>query len=272
MQNITLKSKYDGRISVEAEIITPDNFSGKDAKEIGDMSVFMGNKTVKLKDIFEVLTTKVVAYGNRRFPTMSVENSSENSPEDAEIIIKGNTDRIKRIGEGMTSGRIVIEGDVDMHCGAMMRGGEIIIKGDADSWAGREMSGGELVIEGDAKNYIGGAYRGETYGMTGGKITVKGNVGAYLGEKMKDGEIVVEGDADMIPGMEMLGGKMIIKGDAIMPGGEMKGGTVIVMGKVTDRMPTFKMDGMEILEGIEFNRYTGDLSVRRAKGILYMRG
>ena len=257
MQNITLKSKYDGRISVEAEVITPDNFSGKDAKEIGEMDLFMGNKTVKLKDIFEV---------------ESSENSSENSPKDTEIIIKGNTDRIKRIGEGMTSGKIVIEGDVDMHCGAMMRGGEIIIKGDADSWAGREMSGGELVIEGDAKNYIGGAYRGETYGMTGGKITVKGNAGAYLGEKMKDGEIVVEGDADMIPGMEMLGGKIIIKRDAIMPGGEMKGGTVIVMGKVTDRMPTFKMDGMEIIEGTEFNRYAGDLSVRRAKGILYMRG
>ncbi|VUT25285.1 MAG: Formylmethanofuran dehydrogenase subunit C [Candidatus Methanolliviera sp. GoM_asphalt] len=255
MQNITLKSKYDGRISVEAEIITPDNFSGKDAKEIGEMDLFMGNKTVKLKDIFEV----------------SVEGSSEN-PEDTEIIIKGNTDRIKRIGEGMTSGKIVIEGDVDMHCGAMMRGGKIIVKGDADSWAGREMSGGELLIEGDAKNYIGGAYRGETYGMTGGKITVKGNVGAYLGEKMKDGEIVVEGDADMISGMEMLGGKIIIKGDAIMPGGEMKGGTVIVMGEVTDRMPTFKMDGMEIIEGIEFNRYTGDLSVRRAKGVLYMKG
>jgi len=41
----------------------------------------------------------------------------------------------------MNAGRIVIEGDIGMHCGNFMSAGEIIIKGNADAWLGREMRG-----------------------------------------------------------------------------------------------------------------------------------
>lgn len=254
MKVITLNLKYDGSIPVEAETITPDIFSDKSKEEIEELSLYLGNKVVKLREIFDV----------------SVEGSSTGI-DDVKIIIKGNAYRIKRIGEGMTGGEILVEGNVDMRCGSTMRGGKITIKGNADSWTGQEMVGGEIIIEGDAGNYIGSGYRGALNGMSGGKITIKGNAGLYLGEKMNGGEIVVEKDADMLAGLEMSGGKITIKGNAIMPGGEMTGGDIIVMGTVIDRLPTFKYLGKEIIDNADFEKYVGDLAMRRAKGSLYIK-
>jgi len=255
MKLITLNLKYGGRIPVESEAITPDNFSEKNKEEIEELDLYLGNKVVKLREIFDV----------------SVEGDNTSKIDETKIIIKGNADRIKRIGEGMTGGEIIVEGSVDMHCGSMMHGGKITIKGNADSWTGREMAGGEIIIEGNAGDYIGSAYRGALSGMIGGKITIKGNVGLYLGEKMEGGDIIVEGDADMLAGLEMSGGKITIKGDAIMPGGEMTAGEVIVMGNVIDRLPTFKYVGRETKENAILEKYAGDLSVRRAKGSLYIK-
>jgi len=255
MKEIILNLKYDESIPVEAEAITPDNFSNKTKEEIEELDLYLGNKVVKLRDIFDV----------------SVDGDKTAKIDETRIIIKGNAYRIKRIGEGMTEGEIVVEGSVDMRCGAMMQGGRITVKGNADSWTGQEMAGGEIIIEGDAEDYVGSAYRGALSGMSGGKITIKGNVGLYLGEKMSGGEIIVEGDADMLAGLEMTGGMITIKGDAIMPGGEMTGGEVVVMGDVIDRLPTFKYVGIETKENAILEKYAGDLSVRRAKGSLYIK-
>jgi formylmethanofuran dehydrogenase subunit C len=249
---IALRLKESISIPIEAETITPDNFDGKNKDEISSLSVWYGNKEEKIGSMFDI----------------SIE---DHGGDDVKIVL-GDVPRVKRIGERMSNGEIVINGDVDMHCGAFMSGGRIEVKGNADSWAGREMSGGELIIEGNAGHYLGGAYRGEMKGMTGGKIMVKGNAGDYVGDHLTVGEIEINGNAGILAGLHMEGGRITIGDDATMPGGEMRNGEIIVKGNVFERLPSFRYEGTEELDGVGFDKYIGDLAPEgKGKGILYIK-
>ncbi|MEA3295466.1 MAG: formylmethanofuran dehydrogenase subunit C [Euryarchaeota archaeon] len=243
MQKVTLVPKEQFKISIEAETITPDNFAGKSAQDIGAMIAYEGNAPRPLLELFDI----------------KVDGSADAA--DVKIEINGNVARVKRIGEGMSAGEIVINGDVDMRCGALMRGGSITIKGYADSWVGREMRGGEITVKGNAGFYVGAGYRGEPCGMTGGKITVFGNARDYVGEHLCGGEIIIKGNAGILPGISNKGGKIIIEGDTAMPGSEMTKGTIIVKGTVTEMMPVYQNEGIETIDGVEYTKYVGDVVV-----------
>ncbi|MDI6889103.1 MAG: formylmethanofuran dehydrogenase subunit C [Methanocellales archaeon] len=247
---VTLTPKKDFKVPVEAETIKPDNFAGKNKSEIESIALWHGNKEVKLGSLFDVKVEGV-------------------NKEETKIVIEGDASRIKRIGEGMTSGEIMINGNVDMHCGAMMSGGKIIVKGDSDAWAGREMIGGELVVEGNAGNYLGAGYWGAEKGMGGGMIRVHGDAGDYVGGHMGDGEIIVKGSAGLLPGLDMSGGKITIEGNTTLPGGEMKNGMMVIKGKVLEMLPSFRFEGEEIVDSLKLKKFTGDL-VRRGSGTLYV--
>ncbi len=236
MQTVTIKPKKEIKISVEAENISPDKFAGKSEKEIHALEAWMGNQKTTLGDIFSI----------------KVEGSG--AAADTKIVMEGDFSRVKRIGEGMTAGLIMIKGNVDMHLGAKMSGGKITVSGNADSWAGREMKGGEIIIEGDAGYYVGAGYRGETCGMRGGRITVMGNALNYVGEHMCGGEIVVNGNAGILPGLSNNGGKIVIGGSTSMAGSEMAKGTIIVNGTVEEMMPVFKLEGTEAVDGISYRK------------------
>ncbi|HIH36547.1 MAG TPA: formylmethanofuran dehydrogenase subunit C [Methanocellales archaeon] len=250
---VKLTPKEAFNIPVEAEIIKPDNFAGKGKSEIESIIVWHGNKEVMLGSLFDV----------------EVEGVDDKDKKKIKILIEGDASRIKRIGERMTSGEIVINGSVDMHCGALMSGGKIIINGDADAWAGREMRGGEIVVEGNAGNYLGAGYWGAEKGMRGGLVRVKGSAGNYVGEHMRGGEIIIGGSVGLLPGLNMSGGKITIEGDAVLPGGEMKSGTLVVKGKVLEMLPSFRFEGTEVLDSIELKKFTGDLT-RGGSGTLYV--
>lgn len=252
MATVTLIPKNANTISVEAENITPDNFAGRRADDIKAIPIWRGNKKITLGELFEVSVDGIA------------------SAEETKIIIDGNVNRVKRIGEGMTKGEIIINGDVDMHVGAKMAGGTITVKGNAESWAGREMKGGNITIIGNAMHYVGSGYRGETCGMRGGSIIVKRNVGDFLGEHMCGGEITVHGSTGILPGISNNGGKIIIEGNTTMPGAEMNKGTIIIKGKVAEMVPAFQLDGTETLEGVEFKKYNGDVVIG-GKGVLYVK-
>jgi len=252
-QKITIKPKESFKIPVDGYIIGPDNMAGKSADDINEMETWHGNQVVNLGALFEI----------------TVDGSA--GPEDTTITLEGDFSRVKRIGSGMGNGKLIVNGDVDMHCGAVMMGGSLIVNGNADSWAGREMKGGELIIEGDAGDYVGSAYRGETVGMKGGKIIVKGNVGDYVGEHLGGGEIEVGGDAGILAGVNMIGGSITIEGNADLPGAEMTNGTVTVKGEV-EMLPSFRFEGTESVGSVELRKYTGDLAVRgTGKGTLYVK-
>ncbi len=252
MQTVTIKPKNDIKISVEAENISPDKFAGKSEKDIQSLEAYLGNQKTTLGELFSI---KVEGTG---------------AAADTKIVMEGNFSRVKRIGEGMTAGLLMIKGNVDMHLGAKMSGGKITLSGNADSWAGREMKGGELIIEGDARYYLGAGYRGETCGMRGGKITVMGNALDFLGEHMCGGEIIVKGNAGILAGISNNGGKIVIEGKTSRPGSEMAKGTIIVNGTVAEMMPVFKLEGTEAVDGVTYKKYTGDVIVG-GKGVLYVK-
>lgn len=249
MRRITLimrEEMADCRLPIEAEAICPETMS----KTI-DLSLFVGNEKKKITEVFDIRVDGEAA-----------------GPATTEIILVGDCSRVKRVGEYMTAGKIIIEGDIGMHCGDFMTGGEIEIMGHAGDWLGREMLGGKIVCHGNAANYCGSGYRGGRKGMRGGEILVEGNVGDYCAECLFGGTVRVKGNAGIHAGANMKGGRLIIEGDALMPCGDMFAGEANVFGTVTDFLATFRETGTVSFEGHTLTEFTGDLAHRNAKGIL----
>ena len=218
---IKLKLKVQPNLPVEAESINPESFAGKTAGEILEVPIWCGNSEEKVGDYFEV-TLKKTAKG-----------------ELPKVVLKGNLERFKRLGQGMGAGEMEVESTVGFHAGAFMRGGKLTIKGDAGDWLGSHMEGGLIFVEGSVGNYVAAAQRGRDVGMTGGAIIVKGNAGQMLGSRMRRGLIAVGGDCGDAVGFKMAAGTILVKGKAALrAGANMKRGTIIIFEKPT-MMPTF---------------------------------
>lgn len=260
MKEIVLKPKNQPKVGLEAEEISPDIFAGKSTSEIGELPVYEGNIMGKLGDYFHII------------------GEGGKSAEETRIIIQGNVDKTKRIGQKMRGGEIIVKGNVGMHLGSKMRGGRIIVEGDADAFAAQEIRGGELHIKGNAGNYLGSAYRGNWRGIRGGTIVVDGDAGSEIGVFMQGGKITVKGDAKPFAGVHMKKGVIIIEGTAARRvGAEMIGGT-IVANKVEAMLPGFKLEGTvkdptvdgETFKGT-YKKYSGDHAEARAKGAVYIK-
>jgi formylmethanofuran dehydrogenase subunit C len=243
------KPRKKPRIPIEAETIIPQNFLRGT-----DITVFEGNKERALDDLFYI----------------SVEGPAV-SPDQVEIILRGDTGMIKRVGEYMNAGRIMVEGDIGMHCGNFMSAGEIVITGNADSWLGREMRGGKITCHGNAGHYCAAGYRGEKRGVRGGSIEVMGNAGDYTAEYLSGGEVRIHGNAGDLAGVELRGGTLIIGGSCSRPCGNMTGGTCMVFGKIIDMLPTFDPLGIREIDfagkKVSMKVYRGDVACR-GKGTL----
>jgi formylmethanofuran dehydrogenase subunit C len=260
MKEIILKPGVQPQVGLEAEVISPDVFAGKSAAEIGALPVFEGKVEGKLGDFFDI------------------SGEAGAVAAEARIVIDGNVERTKRIGQEMRGGEVVVKGDVGMHLGSKMRGGKIIVEGNVDAFAAQEIRGGEVLIKGDVGNYLGSAYRGNWRGMRGGKITVEGNAGSEIGTFMRGGVIRVGGDSGAFAGVHMAKGLIVIEGKAGRHvGGEMTGGAIIA-NKVEALLPGFKLEKTEKdpkLDGESFKgtykKYSGDHADARAKGVVYVK-
>jgi formylmethanofuran dehydrogenase subunit C len=273
MAEVVLIPKKEIDIKLEAEAITPDAFAGKSAEEIGKLEIWQGPKTYPLAEFFDV---------ERIGEDFAGETGGENAEETAGntlIRIKGDVTRVKKIGEGMTAGRIEIEGSAGMHVGTGMKGGEILVSGDVDSWAGMEMEGGVLHIKGNAGDHVGCAYRGSWHGMKGGRIVIEGSARHQLGGGMDGGEIFVEGNVEGFCGIRQTGGLIAVRGGALRTvGAEMSGGTLLIGGRIERFSPGFECVGSETGPAFgdfeyagEFKKFAGDFAIsKRAKGVLYV--
>lgn len=232
MGKVELKLKKEPTFSLEAESITPDNFLGRSDKEIGDLPIFHGNEKLAIKDLF------------------NVSGNAGDKLDEVEIVVNGNLSKVKRIGEKMSGGSIIINSDVGMHVGNTMTGGKLLVNGNADDWAGAMMEGGELEITGNAGNYVGAAYRGNWIGMTDGIIKVKGSVGfeamtwARGSTPQKKYPKLICGSATQFLGIHNHGGIIICEGDAeARVAADQARGFVVVKGKIERMMPSFKKIG-----------------------------
>ncbi len=258
---LTLKEEIT--VPVEMDKLIPEKIQELSAEEIKNIELPQGRTKVKVGELFDV----------------EVKES-----ETPKLVIKNSTTKLKRIGEKMTTGEIVVEGDAGMYVGVEMKGGKIVVNGNADSWAGQNMKGGELIIKGDAKDYVGSAYRGDWRGMSGGTIIVEGNVGNEIGEYMKKGLIHIKGNTGIMPGIHQSGGIIIIDGDVeARAGGEMIKGAIVVNGKLKEPLPSFKFEGIvenpviklsKKDEGTpitgKYYKFSGDYAKNKPKGQLYI--
>jgi formylmethanofuran dehydrogenase subunit C len=234
-------------LPIEAESIIPRNFL-----KGTDLTVYEGNKERALSELFWIF----------------VEGTAV-SPDKVEVILKGDTSRVKRVGEYMDTGTIRIMGDIGMHCGNFMSGGLIEINGNAEAWLGREMLDGSIICHGNTGHYCASGYRGEKHGMKGGRIEVMGNAGDFCAEYLTGGEVHIRGRCGDMAGVEMKGGTLLIGGDATRPCGNMKGGTCMIFGTVHHMLPTFRKTGTQVLPDrkVTMDVYTGDVA-NRGKGTL----
>lgn len=256
---IILRPKMEFVLPVDADCITPDEFAGKGLEDIAGLSVYRGSQRSRIDDLFEI------------------EGDVAESLEDVRIVLEGDLSMVKRIGEKMSGGEIVISGDVGMHAGAFMSGGRIVVNGDAGSWAGQQMSDGEIQIKGNAGDFLGSTLRGDWIGMKGGRITVDGDAGNEVGEWMDDGIIEIGGDAGLHLGAHMKGGAIVVRSDVgDRAGSQMKGGDLVVMGEAGRLLPGFKFEEevkeIELEDGTlkgEFLRFSGDMA-EGGEGNLYV--
>ncbi len=259
MSEIKLKLKKETEIPLEAESITPDNFAGKSINEIKKLVVYYGREELTIGDFFNV-------------------TGKSEEKDDLIISINGNLSNVKRIGENMSGGEIIINGDVGMHVGNQMSGGKIQVNGNADDWAGAMLKGGELEITGDAGNYVGSAYRGFWKGMTNGVIKVKGKIGveamlwASGSVPAKRLPTLICGSAGSFLGIHNHGGTIIVEGDVDRcAGADQIKGIIVIKGKAPKILPSFKKIGevkeIELFNGEKitgkFIEYAGDHSVKK---------
>ena len=220
MTNITLRLKQAPIVTLEAEVITPDQMAGRTHQEICASVVYHGKRERRLDEFFEV--------------------EGERSEH---LVLHGDLNRVRHLGRAMTRGSLTIHGDAGMHLGAHMRGGKIEMYGNAGDWVGAEMTGGEIRVHGVAGQQVGAAYRGSLLGMRGGLIVIDGSAGIEVGMRMRRGTIVIGGQVRDFAGLQMKGGTIILQqGAEIRTGAWMHRGTIISLQPV-QLMPTFAESG-----------------------------
>ena len=252
METITMNLVQQPELYLECYSVTPDAFAGKSIAEIAQLPAHEGKIVWKLGDFF------------------SFEGKTGATADETRIIVNGNVRKMKRWGQQMTGGELIINSDTDMYVGGWMRGGKITVKGNVDAFLGIAMEGGEILVEGDATNHVGSAYRGDWRGMSGGLIRVKGKAGNDIGTAITGGTIIIEGDAFIHVSTHGEGGTVIIKGDVEgRVGGQMVKGDVFVLGSILYPLPGFKyVDDVETEvdgETYSFKHYIGDLGERHDK-------
>jgi formylmethanofuran dehydrogenase subunit C len=213
---LTLSLREQPTVPLEAEGLSPDRLAGLRRTEVEALTVWHGNRRVRLADFFAV-----------------------SGGGDQDVRVEGDLRRVKFVGAGMTAGRLTVAGDAGMHTGAEMRGGELVVEGDVGDFAGTGMRGGRLVVRGSAGHQLGGALPGERAGMRGGEILVRGDAGDQVGAGLRRGLIAVAGSVGDAAGLRMLAGTVVALGRVgAAPGAGMRRGTIVAMSEVR-LLPTF---------------------------------
>jgi len=258
---ITLYPLKEFKVPVVAECINPDVFKEKNIAEIVQLKIWEGNKKRTLGELFKVEETETA--GNQ---------------EELKITLHGDLSKVRYIGASMTSGEIVVKGNVGMHLGEEMKGGKITVYGNAGGWAGSMMKDGIIEIHGNAGDYVGAPYRGKNEGIKGGKIIVYGNVGRETGAHMRKGLIKIYGDAGQFVGFRMHDGLIYVQNKCESNAGAcMIDGAIAIGGSIESVLPSFTFEGVKkkfkIEEGevIEtpFYLFLGDLA-ENGRGKLYV--
>ena len=230
---VVLRPREALRVPVYAPCMSPDVFAGLSEREIGSLEVLKGSRKVKLAELFHV------------------EGDASSKADELTIRLQGDFSKVRQIGFEMSTGLVVVEGDVGLLTGEHMRGGRIEVHGNAGSWLGARMLGGSIEVMSSAGDYVGSAYRGARDGMRDGAIIIHGSAGSELGNFMRGGSIEVRGSVGLFPGIHMRGGAILVRGDCEgRPGAFMRSGKIIICGHVPGVPPGFSI--LRISKSVKF--------------------
>jgi formylmethanofuran dehydrogenase subunit C len=209
------------RLPNEANALRPDRLAGLTANEVARVRIPVGNTTAAVGELFRI----------------------EAKGDDGRLVLRGDLRGTRRIGQGMTAGELLVEGDAGDHVGAGMSGGTIEVRGSVGHGAGAAMRGGLLRIAGGAGDGLGAARPGERLGMREGVILVEGPVGTDAGLAMRRGLIAVRGAAGAGLGRDMVAGSIFAFGPVgRLVGAGMKRGTIALFHpEFPPLLPTFRL-------------------------------
>lgn len=217
MTALTFKLATKPNQRLDLSPLTPERLAGLSPSEIEALPIGTSREPVTVGDIFKLK-------GN----------------DAAKLRLVGTDARCDRIGQDLTQGEIVVDGDAGAYLGAAMRGGQIRLSGSAGPFAGGGMKGGTIEIAGDVGERAGGVVVGETFGMRGGRMSIGGKAGPMLGERMRRGLVVVHGGAGDYAGARMIAGTLLIKGRVgRWAGYGLRRGSIILSKEPKDLLPTF---------------------------------
>ncbi len=189
MSDLTLRLRQPLAQCIDMSPFIPERLQGKPAGEIARLPIWLGNRRVECGELFAV----------------------DGDGADR-IVIEAESERLDRLGAGMTGGSIRVEGHAGAYLGYGMRGGSLEVSGNAGLAAGCAMRGGVLSIAGDAGDFLGGAVTGERQGMRGGLLRVRGSAGDRAGDLMRRGIILIEGDCGDYAASRMVAGSLLVLG------------------------------------------------------------
>jgi formylmethanofuran dehydrogenase subunit C len=207
---VTLTARGPIMSPLEADCLTPDRLATLNESAIAALPLWSGREQQTVGDWFDVRGGLSSA-----------------------VRIVGDVRHLDRLGSGMTTGELIIDGDAGSRLGAGMAGGRIVIHGSAGDDVGIAMTGGAIHVRGNAGARVGSNEPGAARGMTGGEIVIEGSVETDLGARMRRGLIVIGGSAGDRAARAMIAGTVVVMGDA---GAESahgsKRGTLVVGGSV----------------------------------------
>jgi len=206
---LTLRWQEQTELIVDASELDPGALAGFSAAEVAKRKLPVGNGETEVGELFAL----------------------EGNLADSHLVLEGDLRKVRRIGQGMASGVLTVQGDVGTEAGSEMTGGTLTIQGNAGAWAGAEMRGGFLRIQGNAGDFVGAAYPGSRLGMKDGVILVAGDVGEDVGLVMRRGLIAIGGRSGGGLGRGMIAGSIFAFGAVGKRlGAGMKRGTLALFG------------------------------------------
>ena len=159
------------RLPVAAEGLAPATLAPLSPAERDRWPLRVGNRSVPLAELFRI----------------------EGSIDDGHLVLEGDLGQFRRLGRGMTTGRLTIRGNVGTELGAEMTGGTIDVQGSVGDWAGPRSAADCSGSRETPETSSGAAYPGRQIGMREGVILVEGNVGDETGLAMRRGLIAIAG-------------------------------------------------------------------------------
>jgi formylmethanofuran dehydrogenase subunit C len=225
MNALTLTLKPGNANRIDLAPLLPERLAGLSLRQIAAIELVCGRSRAGAGELFEI-----------------------GEGDAARIVIRNADGRLDRIGAGMGSGRIEVEGDAGLYLGIGMAGGEIEVSGNAGPWCASGMRRGLLRVRGDAGDFLAAALPGEPRGMAGGIVLVGGSAGDRAGDRMRRGLLLIDGDAGAYCAARMSAGTIAVwgrVGEGL--GSQMNRGTVLLRTAPARLAPTFNDCGVHPL-------------------------